>query len=76
MENNNGLGNVKLHVLQFGKMDPDSKESLEIGLELELLCINRLPRRRNLMCLTKYRWAHITKGPIVLFVHVIQLLSN
>ena len=25
MEQHNGLGNMKLHVLQFGKKDPDSK---------------------------------------------------
>ena len=38
----NGLGNVKLHVLQFGKKDPDSKESLEIRLILERLWIQIL----------------------------------
>ena len=42
MEQHDGLGNVKLHVLQFGKKDPDSKESLEIRLSLERLWIHRL----------------------------------
>ena len=41
-EDHNGLGNVKLHVLQFGKLNPDSKESLEIRLEFERLWIHRL----------------------------------
>ena len=37
MEDHNGLGNVKLHVLHFGQKDPDSKESSEIRLEFERL---------------------------------------
>ena len=41
-EDHNVLGNVKLHVLQFGQKDPDSKESLEIRLEYERLWIHRL----------------------------------
>ena len=41
-EQHQGLGNVKLHVLQFGRKDPDSKESLDIRLELERLWIHRL----------------------------------
>ena len=42
MVQHDGLGNVKLHVLQFGRKDPDSKESLEIRLSLERLWIHRL----------------------------------
>ena len=42
MEDHQGLGNVKLHVLQFGQKDPDSKESLEIRLSFERLWIHRL----------------------------------
>ena len=42
MEDHQGLGNVKLHVLQFGRKDPDSQESLDIRLELERLWIHRL----------------------------------
>ena len=41
-EEHEGLGNVKLHVLQFGHKEPDSKESLEICIELERLGIHSL----------------------------------
>ena len=41
-EDHSGLSNVTLHVLQFGRKDPDSKESLEIRLDLEQLWIHRL----------------------------------
>ena len=37
-----GLTNIALHVLQFGRKDPDSKESLALRLELEELWIHRL----------------------------------
>ena len=41
-EEHSGLGSVKPQVLQFGRKDPDSKESLEIRLELERMWIHRL----------------------------------
>ena len=41
-EDHQGLGNIRLHVLQFGSKDPDSTESLAIRLELEQLWIHRL----------------------------------
>ena len=61
MEQHDGLGNVKLHVLQFGKKDPDSKESLEIRLSLELLWIHRL-RSTTPMGLNVFDW--IRSGPL------------
>ena len=39
-EDHQGLGNIRLHVLQFGRKDPDS--TLAIRLELEQLWIHRL----------------------------------
>ena len=39
---NKGLQDVKLFVLQFGRKDPDSEESLAIRLILELMWIHRL----------------------------------
>ena len=41
-EHHNGLGDISLHVLQFGRKDPDSKESLIVRLELEQMWIHRL----------------------------------
>ena len=41
-EDHTGLNNITLHVLQFGRRDPDSKESLTIRLDLEQLWIHRL----------------------------------
>ena len=37
-----GLQDVKLFVLQFGRKDPDSEESLALRLILELMWIHRL----------------------------------
>ena len=41
-EDHSGLSNVTLHVLQFGRKYPDSKESLNIRLDQEQLWIHRL----------------------------------
>ena len=41
-DDHSGLRDVCLHVLQFGRNDPDSKESLRVRLELEQLWIHRL----------------------------------
>ena len=41
-DDHTGLTNITLHVLQFGRKDPDSKESLALRLELEQLWIHRL----------------------------------
>ena len=41
-DDHSGLRDVSLHVLQFGRNNPDSKESLGVRLKLEQLWIHRL----------------------------------
>ena len=53
MEDHEGLGNVKLHVLQFGQKDPDSKESLEIRLSRTPMIDYVPPPLSDLMYLTR-----------------------
>ena len=60
MEEHQGLGNVKLHVLQFGRKDPDFKESLEIRLEIECLGIHRLSLTTP-MGLNVFDWEHLLR---------------
>ena len=41
-DDHSGLRDIFLHVLQFGRNNPDSKESLRVRLKLEQLWIHRL----------------------------------
>ena len=58
MEDHNGIGNLKLHILQFGKKDLDSKESLEIRLELERQLRSTTPMELNV-----FDWKSWWRGP-------------
>ena len=69
-EDRTGLNNVILHVLQFGRRDPDSKESLTIRLDLEQLWVHRL-RSTTPMGLNVFDWLVI--GPWSVHIHPVAV---
>ena len=58
-DDHSGLSNVCLHVLQFGRNDPDSKESLRVRLKLEQLWIHNL-----------WAWTYLTDQSNVGAIHI------